>query len=93
MTAIQQTEKFIGYTLGLECWVNDRLIMTKVEYSKTDAGVVLRAVSGRNLSALPTYQVMLSQAEFEERPVSAVDKIPQTIWALGKLGLKPAAID
>jgi hypothetical protein len=93
MNATKQTEKFIGYTAGLECWVNDRLIMTKVEYVRIADGVVLRAVSGRDLSALPTFQVTLSEAAFVERPVSAVDKIPQALWALGKLGLKAAAND
>lgn len=86
--------EFIGYTIGLECWVNDAIKMVKCEYSRTDNGVMIHAVSGNNLGRIGGgYCKNISSEEFEARPVTAYDDTVEAIWALKKIGLSPKSIE
>lgn len=83
--------KFIGYTVGLECFVEDRGIqMVKIEYSEAPDGVKLQAVSGRNLGAFARrISKKISRDEFDNRPAGNIE---QAIWAMGLVGLRPAGL-
>ena len=88
--------KFIGYTVGLECFVGDTGIKSvSVEYSEEQDGkITLQAVSGRNLQSFGgNYHATITRSVFESRPVDAYDKIPEAVWALDMCKLCPAALD
>ena len=90
----KEVEVFLGYTVGVECWVNDRIILVRCEYLQLLEGTLIRAVSGRTLSALKGVKsAHVSDSEFEDRPRGAYQKVEEAIWALDKLGLKISAVD
>lgn len=88
--------KFIGYTVGLECFVDypSKVIRPiKIEYSEAEQGVKLQAVSGNNLSSYGgKYSKIISREAFDARPVDAYKKTQEAIWALKIVGLTPAAL-
>ena len=89
-------DKFIGYTVGLECFVGKTGIKSvKVEYSEAEGGKIkLRAVSGRNLESFGgMYAATISREAFDARDARADNKIPEAIWALGMCNLTPVALD
>lgn len=86
--------EFIGYTIGLECWINNAIKMVKCEYSRTNNGIMIHAVSGNNLGRIGGgHCKTISSEEFETRPVNAYDDTVEAIWALKKIGLSLAAIE
>ena len=86
--------EFIGYTVGIECCVNDAIKMIKCEYSRKENGVMIHAVSGNNLGRVGGgLSRNISNDEFEARPKDAYDYTVEAIWALKQIGLSPAAID
>jgi hypothetical protein len=85
--------KFIGYTVGLECWINGSIKMVKCEYSRIDGGVMIRAVSGNNLGRFGGgHSKNISQETYEARPIDCYNDTIEAIWALKQIGLSPAAI-
>lgn len=85
---------FIGYTVGLECWINDAIKMVKCEYSRIDSGVMINAVSGNNLGRIGGGRSKnISQEAFETRPIDSYDNTVEAIWALKQIGLIPAALN
>lgn len=88
-------EKSIGTTIGLECFIDDkRITLVKVDYTTApDDSVRLTAVSGRNMSRVGRYSKIVEREVFDDRPTDPYDKAREAIWALGVLGLTPAALD
>lgn len=86
--------KFIGYTVGLECWAREKLTLVKIEYSKgKNESVRLNAVSGHNLSSIaPKLSKVIPADTFAARPVDPYDSTVEAVWALQQLGLRPAAL-
>lgn len=85
-------DKFLGYTIGLNCFVENRIKLVKVEYAMTKRGhVKLSLVSGHSLELIPyIWDVLITMEEYQGRPT---DKAEQAIWALNKIGMKPAALE
>ena len=85
---------FIGYTVGLECWVNDAIKIVKCEYSFIEGGVMIHAVSGNNLGRIGGgHSKNISQEAFDDRPTAYYDDTVEAIWALKQIGLTPAALN
>lgn len=85
---------FIGYTVGLECLINDSIKMIKCEYSRIDSGVMIHAVSGNNLGRIGGgYSKKISQEAFETRPIDTYNSTREAIWALKQIGLTPSACE
>ncbi len=85
---------FIGYTVGLECWINDAIKMVKCEYSRIDGGVMIHAVSGNNLGRIGGgHSKNISQEAFEARPTDSYDDTVEAIWALKQIGLTPSSLN
>lgn len=84
--------KFIGYTVGLECWIDGAIKMVKVEYSEEHDGYVkLQAVSGHNLTSFGAHHsANIKREKFDNRELN--DKTEQAIWALKAIGLTPAGL-
>ena len=75
--------QFIGYTIGLEANRGYAVgKMVKIEYTRDSESVRLKAVSGRNLSAVQGSAV-ISREQFENRPGSDVE---EARWALALCG-------
>lgn len=76
--------KFIGSTVGLEC--NGHGVVGKmvcVQYTRMPSGdVQLRAINGRNLSAIKGIANVLAET-FDNRPE---DNIAEARWAIGHCG-------
>lgn len=89
---INADAEFIGYTLGLECWVKRQLTLVRVEYSRnTDGTVTLQAVSGRNLESYgPRWSTTITHQAFAARPDDPCNNVQEARWALTQLGLRPA---
>ncbi len=93
MTAKKSTGEFIGYTIGLECWINNRLKMVKCEYTRAGDGVRIHAVSGHSLGRFDGgHSKVISKEEFRNRPDDPYDDIVEAIWALEQIGLSPSGL-
>lgn len=80
--------EFIGGTAGLNCSVNGRATLTRVEYSRAGKKIALQAVSGHSLAALHGVSVAkISQEEFGDRPRDPYNDLVEARWAFNKLGL------
>lgn len=86
---------FIGYTIGLECWVDGKIRSVKIEYAKTsNDSVRLSAVSGKNLDSFGSkYSTTISRPDFEARTTGPYSPSDEAIWALSAVGLTPSALD
>lgn len=85
---------FIGYTVGLECWINGEVKMVKCEYSRTGGGVMIHAVSGNNMGRFGGgHSKKISQEAFETRLTDPYNDTVEAIWALKQIGLTPAALN
>lgn len=81
--------EFIGYTAGLNCRIGERVIMTKIEYSRTGSGVRLQAVSGNNLARFSDrYSTVISEEQYAERPLDPFDSLVEAKWALASVGVR-----
>lgn len=85
-------DEFIGYSVGLDCFVGGKIRVVKVEFSRTAAGnVKLSVVSGHSLELIPgRWTTYMGFEAYQDRPTNKVD---QAVWALSKLGLKPAVFE
>lgn len=86
---------FIGYTTGLECWIDGKIRSVKIEYTKApNNSVKLSAVSGKNLETFSAqHSVTVSRSDFEARPKDPYNSSDEAIWALNAVGLTPSALD
>lgn len=85
---------FIGYTVGLECWVGQRLTIAKIEYTRLrDGSISLQPVSGHNLAQLPGGWTRVTADEFDNRPTDPANSTAEAVWALRRAGLDIAALD
>ena len=91
--------KFIGYTLGLECFVEGQpgIKSVKIEYSEEGDQIKLQAVSGHNLERFgrkfgAEFGTKISRAAYDNRPADPYDDVAEAVWALAQVGLAPAAL-
>ena len=84
----KMSKTFISYAVGLECNGNNLVgVLVKAEYNRLSSGdVEIRAVSGRNGAPIRCRHVVLSAAEFDDRPRDPYDSIVEARWALNALG-------
>lgn len=87
--------QFIGYTVGLECWLSlrgkDTLKLVKVEFNSILDGDYIRMniVSGHNLSNIGISSVDIHRSVYDARPD---DSVELAIWALDFFELIPAKL-
>lgn len=84
---------FIGYTVGIECWIGNTIKLVKCEYSRIDGGIMIHAVSGNNLGRIGGRSKIITQDAFENRPTDSYNDTVEAIWALKQIGLTPSALN
>lgn len=82
-------QEFIGSTVGMQAYhpnmFESKLI--RVEYYRTDEGIQLRAVSGRNLARVKVVPaVIISKEEYNDRDHDHCDDAVEFFWAVKILG-------
>ena len=82
-----KNEKFLGYTIGIRCKNGETSKLIKIEYTRIEDKIRLRAVSGNNLEPLKSYpSISIDIDEYNDRPFDVTNNLTEMDWACEKLG-------